>query len=160
MLNFALQLVLLLAIATSQILGGVSCCCLGRSVAALDALYNTSATAASAASPEIKHARKPACSKCTQRNHQKSRPTSIAVVIHTCHGNASDINDECRCQQVEPNACSPTIAVAPARCLTSFAYESLLTQPTDTAATRTSKADVPCRIGRHSWQAIACIWTN
>jgi len=160
MLNCALQLVLLLAIATSQILGGVSCCCLGRSVATFDALHNTSTTAASTASLETKQSRQPACSKCVKRDRQKAHPTSLDATSPTCHDIVSDANDKCSCHQVEPNACSPKVSASPERSLTFFVCDSLLSQPADRSAHRIRKADAPCRIGRHSWQAIACIWTN
>ncbi len=153
-----LQFVLLLAVAISQIFGGISCCCLGRSL--LLPFSNAANAVADSPVSVSQPAGEAACPKCA------ARPRHDSV---TSPGTRAEVNGA-RTQLCEDGQC---------RCVkyVSFANtqnESTVVQSFDSSVVDVVASDlprfldqapvrkfeVPIRLGGHSWQSIACVWKN
>ena len=158
-----LQVVLLFAVATSQIFGGISCCCLGRSnSSSLLAVSNSTVSELAlrhSSSSELKKGPSGTCPRCSVR---KSSPISS---MQTASNHRQDYHSRvcgdgnCRCVNHAANAStsnnppslscdangrlSPILDVKP---------QSALITPVF------AKFEIPVRFGGRSWQSIACVW--
>jgi hypothetical protein len=159
-----LKFVLLIAIATSQIFGGISCCCLGKSVcsAFLDnhtpARVDESDSVQSVSTPQSSSR----CPNCAAR-------TSVRAVVETRNNGNSHCNqtyatedNQCRCVKLNINSSNPTDPP-------SFHPDVQNAVAHDPFANAHREIDslllnrdyaVPIRFGGNSWQSIACVWNN
>ncbi len=162
MFRATLHSVLLLAVVSSQILGGVSCCCLGRSLLESISGLPLAAAVADVASSKAVAAQPSQCPKCAARPTGKptgsARPvekTSSTSRLDTCLGN------QCNCSKLVLNASVPTEPISvPAK---SAGWASVaVTSPKMLAIAMSNfgKFEVPIRFGGRSWQTIACVWKN
>ncbi len=153
-----LQFVLLIAIATSQIYGGISCCCLTRSIFSPFSNMADDATEGSVSvSPP---AGKTACPKCArQPPHQsvaspQSRSNNDGVRTQLCEGS------QCRCikRVSAANSQSQSTGVQSITYSMVAAFTSVLPIFIDQTSLR--RFEVPIRFGGNSWQSIICVWNN
>lgn len=158
-----LKLVLLFAIAISQIFGGISCCCLGKAVCS--AFRGEDAAMRVVRSDSVESASKPQsssrCPKCAAR-------TSVRAVVEIrnngnphCNRTYASENNQCRCVKLTINSSNPTDAP-------SFHPDVQNAVAHDPISNTHGRIDnppsrnyaVPIRFGGHSWQSIACVWKN
>jgi len=164
-----LQFVLLFAVATSQIFGGISCCCLGRTLFAdLFTVSNASATGFASqneSSSVIQTRQTGKCPHCSVRKSSPaaSEPKSEQLSANKIHNHRAKFcgNDQCGCAKLVVNASTPSNP--PSLSYDSHAWLSpvLDVNPQRQAFALVSpKFDVPVRFGGRSWQSIACLWNN
>jgi hypothetical protein len=153
-----IQVILLLAIATSQIFGGISCCCLGRSI-----LLHSSNPPKDVAEVPLLASQlqgRVACPKCASspmRESVKSPRTQVHVA-----GDRTQLcgDGQCRCvkQVSTANTQNESAAVQPIGCslvgIVAWDISRCVIQAP------VHKFEVPVRFGGHSWQSIACVWKN
>ncbi len=160
MFPFPLKFVLLVAIATSQIFGGISCCCLGKSVCAAflgDDVPTRVGKSESASTPQSSSR----CPKCAAR-------TSVRAVDEIrnrgnphCTRTYASENNQCRCvtltidssNPTDPPSFHPDIQKA-------VADDPIFKTHCRTVNPPSRDYAVPIRFGGHSWQSIACVWKN
>jgi len=155
MSSVTLHIILLLAVAYSQIFGGVSCCCLSRSI--LVGSYSSSEyPPSSEQGPASTNA--PSVPKCPRCAASKS---SVAKSFDANGSPATSIaaGSECQCAkasshaalQLEPRAPSVTVH-----------FIALPPATWDLVPVEEQKAwqrhEVPFRFGGNSWQSMACVW--
>jgi hypothetical protein len=155
--SLVLRVVLLFAVAYSQILGGISCCCLSRMIVAGVTASSDVAPSAETDLSAVSKLPAPKCPKCASSQTAAARSVSATGV--QAYGVAG--GSECQCAkryfvaivQLEPR--SPA-ASAP------FLTMPLAIWCRDYIEVRSChhRAEVPIRFGGHSWQSIACIWKN
>ena len=159
-----LQVVLLFAVATSQIFGGFSCYCLGRTLFA-DLLTVNSVTATKLASPnELSSTpQKRQIGKCPKCSVRKSSPAAaVQTSSNQHHDHRAKVCEDgkCRCVKLVVSATAPSDP-------SSLKYDSQWVSPVlDVKPERevfiriVANFEVPARFGGRSWQSIACLWTN
>ena len=161
MFRTILHSVLLMAVAYSQILGGVSCCCLGRSfLESISGKQPATAEADVASSKSL--ASQPArCPKGTARptvktsDSVRSAAKSLFPSCLICQG------AQCICSKQVLSASEPPKSVSvPAKSIAWACVAFASIKPTATAVSSFGKFEVPIRFGGHSWQSIACVWRN
>jgi len=162
MSTIPLQFVLLIAVATSHIFGGVSCCCLGRTLFAdLLTVSNTTATEL-ALQKEFSWVRqKQQTGKCQKCLARKSSPTATEkIASNRLHDHRAKVcqDGECRCVKLAVKASSPPLLSHDSHAWVSLA---LGVNPEREVLTHIlANYDVPIRFGGRSWQSIACVWKN
>ena len=158
MYSIPLQLVLLLAVATSQILGGVSCCCLTRE---LSASWTKAGSVGALNGQERLAASKPGDPKCPKCAASRAANASNTKKGKSDGSRSVSDNNQCRCAKIAAPAGVQTESFS-----LSVAPHALATSTVIGNAIPTVKADVarryekPVRFGGHSWQSVACIWKN
>lgn len=161
MFRTTLHSVLLLAVAYSQILGGVSCCCLGRSL--LESISGTPHAVATDGAPSKSVATQQApCPKCAARPTGKTdeavrsaTKTSRPLHLGTCQGG------QCNCSKLVLNASEPPESVSvPAKTIAWASVAVGSHKPVAISLSNFGKFEVPIRFGGRSWQSIACVWKN
>ena len=165
MSHIPLKVVLLFAVATSQIYGGISCCCLGRTLFA-DMLTANNATATDLASQQEfssvpqKH-QTGKCPKCSARTigpAASEQAPSNQVDEHLAKVRE---DGQCRCVKLVVNARTPSEPPSLNHDSHSWVSPVLDVKPEREVLTLVSpKFEVPVRFGGRSWQSIACIWKN
>jgi len=160
-----LKAVLLFAVAISQIFGGISCCCLGRTFFA-DLLTVNSVTANKLASPNelssVPQKRKIAkCPKCSVR---KSSPAAAAKTSsNQRHDHRARVCEggKCQCVKLIVSTNTPSDSPTPNHDSHAWVDAVLAEKPEREVLTRSfAKYEVPVRFGGRSWQSIACLWKN
>jgi hypothetical protein len=157
-----LQLVLLVAVAVSQIFGGISCCCLGRSLfgQASSVGEGTVREAGSESVPVAASLPTSGCPKCALR------ATRQLTASKQSSGKADHFpklceDDECRCVKVTNNASPPNDPPSSNDVSLTWAVPIKDTVPSRVPiALGSRKFEIPVRFGGHSWQSIACVWKN
>jgi len=158
-----LKIFLLLAVATSQIFGGISCCCLGRAVCSVF-LQDDAASQAVQPDGEGMATTKRPSSSCPRCRSRTSGPVEAGTSKHgkpSCNRSFASEDNQCRCVKPTVNASTPT---EPA----SFQIDVQFAVADEPIAKIHREVDkplsrdyaVPIRFGGHSWQSIACIWKN
>jgi len=160
-----LQVVLLIAVAISQIFGGISCCCLGRTLVA-DLNTASNATASELVSPQesssvLETRQTGKCSKCWAK---KSSPTgtekTFSKQIYDHYVNICE-DGECRCVKLAVKASTPSSPPSLSNDSLAWLSPVLGVKPEREGLTHIfAKYDVPARFGGRSWQSIACLWNN
>jgi hypothetical protein len=161
MFRTTLHTILLLVVAYSQVLGGVSCCCLGRSlVEGICGMPLATGDAEVAGSNSIA-TQPPRCAKCTARptgkpaiSAQPAAKTSSRSGLGVCQGG------QCNCGKFVLNANEPTVPVSVSA--KSFGWVSVVFTPKIVliAPSCVGKFEIPLRFGGRLWQSIACVWKN
>ncbi len=156
MSSLPLHIVLMCAVAYSQIFGGFSCCCLSRSITA--GVSSLDEVCLSNQQELVTENRPPApkCPRCAVSQTTVAQGTQ-SNEVQACLARDS----KCQCEiassiatvQVEPRSLSNLVQFV----ATPIAIADL--RPFDERKlVRTHK--IPLRFGGHSWQSIACIWKN
>jgi len=160
-----IQVVLLFAVATSQIFGGISCCCLGRTIFA-NILTVNNATTSELASPNefpavLQKRQAGTCPKCSVR---KSSPAAaLQTSSNQRYDHRAKVCEGGKCRCVKFAVSSSTPREPPSLNHDSHACVSLVLdlKPEREVLTRMlAKYEVPVRFGGRSWQSIACVWKN
>jgi len=160
-----LQFVLLFAVATSQIFGGISCCCLGRTLFA-DMLAVKRSTATELASQhefssELQERQTGKCPKCSAR---KSSPAALEQsTSNPLHDRRDKVceDSQCRCVKHFVNASTPNDPPFLSHDSDAWLIPFPDVKPEREVLTLIlAKFEVPARFGGHSWQSIACVWNN
>ncbi len=164
MFRFTTHFLLLLVITSSQVLSGISCCCLARN---LPAAWNGSVEMTDVA-PKLPV---PRCAKCrSQRAIGEAGGAGQAknrlVTKHHAaprHSSSTLQSPSSSCSCVKPqHVASPTddliyrVAPAPAW----FAWTCNLVPSSTSASSLLDRYELPARFGGETWQAIACVWRN
>ncbi len=156
MFRYTTHILLLLTIMCSQVLCGVSCCCLARSLAISN--LNTAVVADQAPAPR--------CSKCAA--HASSVAAARASQQkNSCHSRSLRLGDV----QSRDNTCScvktPLIASQSNDQLSLIVTNCGWILPAYIPAFYTSlslssfdRFELAARFGGGTWQSIACIWRN
>lgn len=152
-----LKIFLLFAVATSQTIGGVSCCCLGRAVT--ESLLAGIARDSLRVNDAFLLESRSSCPKCVARKAIGSRVKSIAREKKSCHLPHLGADDQCRCFKLELNS----IASSDPDFVDSFSHlkAKLHSESFDEqslASFRLKDHKIPPRYGGRSWQSIACVW--
>jgi len=158
-----LKICLLFAVATSQIFGGISCCCLGRAVCSVLLHGEAASQVAQSYAGGIVTAKRPS-SSCPKCRSQTSGPVVAETSKHgepSCNRSFASEDNQCRCVKPTLNASNPT---DPA----SFQPDVQFAVADEPIAKIHREVDkplsrdyaVPIRFGGHSWQSIACVWKN
>lgn len=156
MLSITLKFVLVIAVTTGQLFGGVSCCCLWQDIIA-ECLPGVSVAQAELSA--FRPAREGACPKCVSK--AKKSPTGRSCCSSGTRSDRPSLCDdgECSCVKLADGSCTisksmlSVIVHHPGFCC--FHDARILSA----GFTYTfSKFDIPVRYGGHSWQTIACIW--
>jgi hypothetical protein len=161
MFRTTLHSILLLAVAYSQVFGGVSCCCLGRSLLETVGGKPLAAAVEDVASSKSVVAQPSRCPNCAARPTE----TAIETVRSTTKPLLSHLvareDSQCNCNKVVLNASEPKVPFSvPAK---SIGWASVAFTPPKSVAIAISsfgRFEVPIRFGGRSWQSIACIWKN
>ncbi len=154
MIRLTIQVVLLLAIGSSQILGGISCCCLRRSF--IENL--TSEFSKESARPALQRI---SCSKCLVKQSKPSRANSRRSAVRHLQDETIREGGRCSCLQI-------VLALTGIKNPHNYAQEHILWSVTmDCAASSrillgawSDKFEIPLRFGGRRWQAMACVWRN
>jgi len=159
MATYFLKIFLLFAVAISQTIGGVSCCCLGR-VVTESLLAGLSGDAPRVDDLYLLEARS-SCPKCAARRAIGSKVKSTAREKKSCHLPHLGADDECRCVKLELNS----ITSSDPEFVDSFSHlkAKLHSESFDEQSLtsfRTKDLKIPPRYGGRSWQSIACVWKN
>lgn len=160
MLQFPLKLVLLLAVAMSQVFGGISCCCLGRT------LFGNRPAVEDSAIQRCEAGAKSVSKKKAVKNCPKCAGRSRSVVWSESVKRASDrpsVDGEstCRCARIEFKASSeiePVSIQANEKTVGTLGLSSV--NPMGSRVLDARRFEVPVRFGGRSWQTIACVWKN
>ncbi len=158
-----LKISLLFAVATSQIFGGISCCCLGRAVCSVF-LHDDADSQAVQSDAEGRATTKRPSSSCPKCRTRTSGPVVVETSEHgkpSCNRSFASEDNQCRCVKPTINASNPT---EPA----SFQFDAQFAVADEPIGKIHRKVDkplsrdyaVPIRFGGHSWQSIACVWKN
>ena len=160
-----LRVVLLIAVATSQIFGGVSCCCLGRTLFA-DLLTVGNATASEFVSPRdfSSVAQKQQTGKCPKCLARKSSPTATEkTALNRLYDHRAKVchDSECRCVKLAVKASTSSFPRLLSHDSHAWVSPALGVNPEREVLTHIlANYDVPVRFGGRSWQSIACLWNN
>lgn len=154
MIRLTIQVVLLLAIVSSQILGGISCCCLRRSF-----IENLSSDfSKESARPALQQI---SCSKCLAKQSKPSRANGRRSSVRTSQDETIREGGRCSCLPI-------VLALTAIENLHKYAQEHILWSSTWGCAAPSrillgawpNKFEIPLRFGGKSWQAMACVWRN
>jgi hypothetical protein len=156
----SLKCVLLVAVATSQVFGGVSCCCLGSKLAASftsDGAGLTTDLDGRASSNEPRAA----CPKCAVRKQVPAKGEQSSRSPSRYDEFSAEDRSPCQCIKRVLAASLPSEPM-------SFVSDNLfyecqsfihgLTRDVETISVRDYK--VPDRLGGRCWQSLACVWKN
>ncbi len=160
---FPLQCILLIAVAISQIFGGISCCCLrnvifasiGESSFSKSGVQSKDSTAFDGPNSKV------ACSKCASRESRKSLVTAGRENYPCLYRPQIGEDNQCRCvkptinpsNSTEPPSFHPNVQLA-------VAHDPVVNTQRDIVKLLNRNYAVPIRFGGHCWQSIACVWKN
>jgi len=154
------KIVLLFAVAISQTIGGVSCCCFGRAV--------TESLLASIAGDTVRDNNDAclleslsSCPKCAARKAMGCTDKFIAREKKCCQIPHLCADDQCRCVKLDLSSNAPSDPVS----VHSFSHptaglHSANFDDHSLALCRLQEHTIPPRYGGKSWQSIACVWNN
>jgi hypothetical protein len=153
MLRKSLITLLLIAVAFSQILGGIACCCLVRSVIAY---LPTSHAATIAEAPKF------ACPKCAAKATKETpREAQTLATAGVEFGERNQIDAPCGCNRSNlvgsESSESPVLQTKSNTAVSIIVYDL---NPLCYGSHVKRQYTEPPPLGGHSWQSIACIWTN
>jgi hypothetical protein len=156
MSTIPLQFVLLVAVATSQIFGGVSCCCVSRAFFGGPAIINSSGVASD--TNAVRGSRLPGkCPKCL------AIESAHSVLRHNSAGNASSCSaltdgGKCQCQKLVLHASVSEEKAAIEREGLAWLLPSLGDiHKGELVVKCLRRFEVPILLGGRSWQSIACV---
>lgn len=160
MIRIILHSALLLSVVYAQILGGVSCCCLGRSLLASIRQSQANSKSSEVISKDIGVRKQFRCSKCSNRSSVSTDADRVRPKNRDANPKAC--NDEsCHCTKVVVNASEPkrpasiSVQIDEWNPDAVFAYTSYSHAPI-----WVNRFEVPVRFGGRSWKTIACVWKN
>lgn len=153
-----LQLVLLLAVATSQVFGGLSCCCVTREISAILTYRGPTGTLNGQERSAASKSEAPKCPKCVASKAANGFKTKKKKSDGSC--SLGDDN-HCRCVKVVSTAAVQTesfwLSIAPPALVVSLVLWNAIPA---VEADETRRYEKPIRFGGRSWQSLACIWKN
>lgn len=158
-----LQYVLLFALAYSQIFGGISCCCLGRTLFSNRTVVDASAVGDETSKNKTAETAKPTgkCPKCSSRK-SIDRPTSKDALAKRATPCSTISNDwQCQCQKlvINANTQNEPLTIDGANHVCWLPVWGSVPKH-EVALIELRKFEVPIRFGGRSWQSIACVWKN
>lgn len=165
MFPIALPVVLLFAVATSQIFGGISCCCLGRTpFAEMLTVNNATATEIAPQHEFFSVTQKRKTGKCPKCSVRKSSPAaSEQTSSNKLHHYRAKVCEGGQCGCIKPVVNASTPSDPPPLNHDSHVWVSsvLDVKPErEVVAHISPRFEVPIRFGGRSWQSIACVWKN
>jgi hypothetical protein len=156
----SLKCVLLVAVATSQVFGGISCCCLGSKLATS---FKSDEVGLTASLEESASSTKPrvACPRCAVRKNAPAKGEQSSRSPSRYDEFSAEDRSPCQCVKLDLAASLPGEPM-------SFVSDNLfcecqsfihgLTREVQTISVRDYK--VPDRLGGRRWQSVACVWKN
>lgn len=154
-----LKLTLMIAVAISQAIGGVSCCCLSRAFSeSITSFKGETARSCDLASlPESR----PACPKCSARKPSGSS-YKAEIVSKTKPGDVRfEKEQRCRCAKLEIRSSAPGEPFSVERVSQiAFGIICVVEPVLCIELLRLPDFNVPVRFGGNSWQSFACVWRN
>jgi hypothetical protein len=158
-----LQYVLLFALAYCQIFGGISCCCLGRTLFSNPAVVEASSDGDAASKNTTAETAKPTgkCPKCSARKSTDRLTSKDAATNRATSCSTISDDGQCRCQKLVINSSTPNEPSTVDGANHAWWLPVLGSAPKhEVAMPELRKFEVPIRFGGRSWQSIACIWKN
>ena len=160
-----IKIALLIAVATSQVFGGGSCCCFGRAVFSSHVVEDaralkTNLSKEALLSTQVQPQR--ACSKCSVAR-KGSDAVSRKVVLGKPSCKQSNLHDDrhCRCANHGLTASNTNEVPVIDSGAHGVPVDGSVVEPERQAfRLEVLKYEVPIRFGGHSWQSIACVWKN
>ncbi len=153
MSSLPIQIVLLFAVAFSQVFGGVSCCCLSQVFVA--GAKSTSDVSSLTGVMTDNPVDVPKCPKCAM-----ARTSSATSKAQESPSGAIGQDDHCRCPKLAASVGIQIESSTPH--ITTAFYVAPVYVWKLTAATKldTPQTDVvPVRFNGHSWQSVTCVWS-
>ena len=149
MFRFTTHCLLLLTVVCSQVLSGVSCCCLARSLTAGSRVEATTPDAAQA----------PRCSKCAA--HRQSASTKVIGHKVPCpSGDLQSHGSTCSCSKLPLIASQSDDQVPPVSISAWIVPAFSASSASSLTLSSIDRYELPSRFGGETWQSIACIWRN
>lgn len=149
MFRFTTHCLLLLTIVTSQVLSGVSCCCLARcltmaqrQVGALDAMPA------------------PKCPKCAASHVSASLAKASSCHGQTQNGEVDSRGQGCSCNKAPLIASQSDQQQVPNVGLLYWMGPFPSASFSSVEFIRANRFILPARFGGEAWQSIACVWRN
>ncbi len=158
-----LQYVLLFALAYSQIFGGISCCCMGRTLFGNPAVVGASSNGDAASKNTTAETAKPTgkCPKCSARKPANPPTSKDASAKPATPCSTISDHGQCRCQKLVINANTQKEQLTVDGANPIWWLPVLESMPKhEVAMIELRKFEVPIRFGGRSWQSIACVWKN
>lgn len=158
-----LQYVLLFALAYSQIFGGISCCCLGRTLFSNSAMVDASSVGDASSKNRTAETARPTgkCPKCSARKPANPLTSKDASAKRATPCSTISDDGQCRCHKLVINANSQNEPLTVDGANPVWWLPVLESIPKhEVAMIELRKFEVPIRFGGRSWQSIACIWKN
>jgi hypothetical protein len=159
MFSTTLKSILLFAVVYSQIFGGFSCCCLGRSLLA-DLNGGSIAATPLPKVVEVDLPERTKCPKCATRSTvHRAKPAASKLGTQT----AKVFEDgQCKCQKSVVNARvskEPVSESAQVNRLGGYVSTSW-TDSVDRSTSCLGTIQLPAHLDGPSWQSVACVWKN
>lgn len=156
----SLKFALLVAVATNQILGGILCCCIGKTFAASftePGSIVTTQTVGQASPTEVR----PVCPKCVVRKVRPSEDDGVSHSTMRCRDVSAEKGDPCRCVKLDLalSVLSESKSFVPDE----TASDLLHFGPCERCEVKMTAARnhiFPDLLGGRSWQSITCVWRN
>ena len=158
-----LQYVLLFALAFSQIFGGISCCCLGRTLFSNSEVVDASSVGDAASKNKTTETARPTgkCPKCSARKSSDWLACKDTSTDRSTPCSTISDDEQCRCQKLIINAGTPNELLTADGANHAWWLPVLGSVPKhELAMIELRKFEVPIRFGGRSWQSIACVWKN
>ncbi len=155
MSSLPLHIVLLIAVAYSQIFGGVSCCCLSRLIIASLASAHDVATVDQHGQVTQNMPSVPKCPGCA------ASQTSAKRSVNACRSQDESVaaSSDCQCTKASSSAIVQLEPRSQSSSTQSVATPTATWDLVPLAAQGVLRGhEVPIRFGGHSWQSMACVW--
>jgi hypothetical protein len=157
MISVFFKVLLLIAVAVSQLFWGVSCCCFVK-----PQLDNPSArvykSGAAGSGDQLRASAQTSgsCPKCCAKVTKQVSSASCSKPATTI-----STDGDCRCAKVCLGAMTLAEPLLPKRTIAGWSIPvSDTSLPSDPVVRLQARFEVPVRFGRRTWYAIACIWRN
>jgi hypothetical protein len=165
----SLVMMLLLAIAYSQILGGITCCCLVRSISGRIAILNNVSNSEpnSCAVSDSDVAEKPTsfrCPKCAARSNAQTSDTPVVAAKDSSKSNGvSEFDAPCSCSKFHfvGNECSEPPTLKFKNGGADWVAPLLPSHSAHILQVRNQYGSPPLLLpSKHSWQSLVCVWNH
>lgn len=153
-----LKIVLVFAIAISQAIGGVSCCCLGSALS--ESLFLTQGSSLHRGDVNPFSELQSACPKCRTRDLSGASEKRVSVAKNKFSYPGVGRDSRCNCDKHEISSDVPSEPVSVKHSVQLSIQLFRVKVSIFDQVRRLHDYNVPIRFGGHSWQSIVCVWRN
>lgn len=159
MATFLLKLTLVIAVAISQAIGGVSCCCLARAIS--ESLAGFSGVSRCVGGTDSLSKSQPACPKCCARRSCTAPKKNVAVTAKKCSNVCVKNEQQCTCVKLQISSDVPSNPITVVQQIQLTCGLPGTGGPVlGSELPRLPDYKVPFRFGGNFWQSFACVWKN